>query len=175
MNASISRISTLRRHGLGLLLALGAGLAMAQPMARPDGPPPGMHAMGMHGGHGMMMGRALDAVGATADQKTRIAAIMKIAHDDLAKQREAGKGLHQQMQALLAAPTLDASAVEAVRQKMLAQHDAASRRRMQAMLDAAAVLTADQRAKLAELMKKRMDMAQRHRAERESLNPQHKQ
>ena len=70
---------------------------------------------------------------------------------------------------LFAQPTVDARAVEAVRQQMLQQHDQSSRRWMQAMLDASAVLTPEQRAQLAERMKQRRDMMQRHQQERRTL------
>ena len=56
-----------------------------------------------------------------------------------------------------------------VRQQMLQQHDQSSRRRMQAMLDASAVLTPEQRAQLAERMKQRREMMQRHQHERGAL------
>ena len=62
-----------------------------------------------------------------------------------------------------------ARAVEQVRQKMLAQHDQASKRRMQAMVDAARVLTPEQRKQLAERMSQRRDMMERHQHERRAL------
>jgi Spy/CpxP family protein refolding chaperone len=46
-----------------------------------------------------------------------------------------------------------------------------SRRVTQAILDASRVLTPEQRAKLAERMKQRRDMAERHRRERTELAP----
>lgn len=164
---NISLRQTLSRVALPLLLAGAASFAGAQPAG---GAPAGMHGRGMHGGGMAMSGRLLDSVGATADQKTRIQAIMKQAHDDLQAQRQAGRALHEQMATLLAAPTVDTSAVEAVRQKLLAQHDAASRRMMQAMLDAGAVLTPDQRAKIAEKMKQHRGMMERHLRERQGMD-----
>ena len=63
---------------------------------------------------------------------------------------------------LLTAPTVDAAAVEQVRQQLAAQHDATSKRMSQAMVEAAKVLSAEQRAKLAEVLKKHKDrMAKR--------------
>ena len=52
---------------------------------------------------------------------------------------------------LFAQPTVDAAALEALRQKQMAMHDAASKRMMQAMLDVAQVLTPEQRKKADEL------------------------
>jgi Spy/CpxP family protein refolding chaperone len=53
------------------------------------------------------------------------------------------------------APNLDPAAVEQLRQQMLQQHDQMSRRMTQAMLDAARVLTPEQRARLGERMRDR--------------------
>ena len=56
---------------------------------------------------------------------------------------------------IFTAPTVDAAAAESVRQQLLTQHDAASRRILQAMLDISRVLTPEQRAKIGERMKLR--------------------
>ena len=122
-----------------------------------------------HGGFGdgRMLERMLDSVNASPDQRSRIHDIMKSAMTDLKTQRESARNLHDQALTLFAQPTVDARAVESVRQQMLQQHDQASRRWMQAMLDASAVLTPDQRAQLAERMKQRRDMMQqRHQRNR---------
>jgi Spy/CpxP family protein refolding chaperone len=71
---------------------------------------------------------------------------------------------------LFAQPTVDARAVETLRQQMLQQHDQSSRRWMQAMLDASAVLTPEQRKQLAERMQQRREMMQRHHQERRALD-----
>jgi len=73
---------------------------------------------------------------------------------------------------LFAQPTIDANAVEALRQKMLAEHDRTSKRITQAMLDSSQVLTPQQRAQLAEKMKARRDMMQRQMRERRELDKQ---
>lgn len=99
--------------------------------------------------------RLLDEVGATDAQRSQVKQIAQAATADLKPQREAGRGLHAQGLQLFAAPTVDATAVEALRQQMLAQHDQASKRMVQAMLDIAKVLTPEQRAKLGERMKQR--------------------
>ena len=116
----------------------------------------------------MVNDRMLDAVGASAEQKTRVREIMSGARDDIRKVREGDRGLHQQMMALMAAPKVDAVAAEALRQKLVASHDATSKRRLQAMLDAAAVLSPEQRQKLVERLKARHDMMERHQRERQS-------
>ena len=159
---------------VALVLAAGATTAMAQPM--PGGP-------GMHGGHGMRAGpgmnegrggmgqHMLDAAGATPEQRAKVGEIMRAAHEDMRKQREANRTAHQQMAQLMAAPQIDAAAVESTRQRLSAQHDANSRRMTRAMLDASAVLTPEQRQKAAAQMSSRRDMVERHRRERDSIQP----
>lgn len=164
--------------------ALSALAVQAQPLF-PGGPggPGGAgaprHAMmggdhGHHGHHGGGMdmrwsGRMLEAVKATPEQRAQIQKIMEGARTDLQAQREAGKALRGQLMQTMAQPTIDANAVEQVRQKMLAQHDQASKRRLQAMVDAAKVLTPEQRKQLAERMSQRRDMMERHHRERRAL------
>ena len=123
--------------------------------------------MGMDGRH---MGRMLDAVKATPEQRSQIKAIMDAAHKDVAALHDSGRKLHDQGQSLFTQPTIDARAAEALRQQMLAQHDAVSKRRMQAMLDAAKVLTPEQRKTLGDKMAQRRGMMERHRAERQQLD-----
>lgn len=125
----------------------------------------GMHRGGMGGGM-MLGGRMLDAVNATEAQRTQIRQIMQQAMADLKGQRETARTLRERSMQIFAAPTVDAAAAESVRQQMVAQHDASSRRMLQAMLDASRVLTPEQRAKLAERMKERsarmQERMQRH-------------
>ena len=156
--------------------ALSALAVHAQPM--PPGGPGGReghrgHMMGgPHGGGDMgmkMSGRMLDLVKATPEQRAQIQKIMEGARTDMQAQREAGKGLRDQLMQAMAQPSVDANAVEQIRQKMLAQHDQASKRRMQALVDAARVLTPEQRKQLAERMSKRRDMMERHQRERRAL------
>ena len=78
--------------------------------------------------------------------------------------------LREEAQTLFAQPTIDANAVEALRQKMLARQDAASKLMTQAMVDAARVLTPDQRKQMVEQMQQRREMMQRHQRERRSLD-----
>jgi Spy/CpxP family protein refolding chaperone len=158
------------RVALTLALALG-GMAMQVAQAAPEGP--GMR--GMHGDHaggpggfGMMgggrhMDRLLDSVNATPDQRTQIQAIVKAAQADMKAQREAGRSLHQQSQALFTQPTVDARAAEALRQQMLALHDQVTKQQLQVMLDISRVLSPEQRQKAAELMAQRRAMMEQRR------------
>ncbi len=161
---SLATLATLAVALTGALLAAAAPPVQAQPAAH--------HRMGPGmAGDPMMAGRWLDSVGASADQKTRVQDILKTAHDDLQQQHEGDRDLRQQLMALLAAPQVDAGAAEGVRQKMQARHDVASKRRLQALLDAGAVLTPEQRQKMAEQMKARGHRMQRHPRERPAAEP----
>ena len=157
---------------LATLVVAVAGSLSQVALANPHGEPAGHGrdggAMGMMGGP-RHIERMLDAVNATAEQRAQIKQIMQTAHTDMSAQREAGRKLHEQGQALFAQPTVDARAAETLRQQMLAQHDQASKRGMQIMLDVSRVLTPEQRKTLAERVAQRHSMMQRHRAEREQV------
>lgn len=153
---------------LGMLMAVAATFAVttwAQPMGGMDGGMDG-GGMGMHGRHhgGGMGGpegmarrldRMLDGLNATDAQRAQIRQIAQAAAADLRAQREASRGLRERAMQVFTAPTVDAAAAESLRQQMMAQHDQASRRMTQAMVDMARVLTPEQRAKLGERMKER--------------------
>ena len=149
-----------------LLLVAAAGTVTMTAQAAPmDGH---RHA-GMGGGPGMMMGgpraeRMLEAVGASAEQRSQIRAIMDAARNDLQAQRESGRALHDQMRQLFTQPAVDANAVEALRQQQMAHRDAASRRMTQAMVEASRVLTPAQRTQLAEMAGQRRAMMERRGA-----------
>jgi len=112
----------------------------------------------------------LDGLNPTDAQRSQIKQIAQAAAVDLKAQREAGKALHDRGLQIFAAPTVDANAAEALRQQMQQQHDQASRRVLQAMLDVSRVLTPEQRAKLAERARQReaamQDRMQRMQRER---------
>ncbi len=151
---------TLRQ--LALLIALAGTGASGLAVAAPHGGP----GMGMpFGGPGMS--RMLDEVQATPEQRAQIEKITEAARADLRSGHEASQALRAQSVQLFTEPTVDAAAVEKLRQQMLAQHDAASRRTMQAMLEVSQVLTAEQRQQMATRMAARMaDKGPRHGHER---------
>ena len=147
---------------------MGAGMGMSRGGMDGTGTGMGMGmGMGMAGSH---MGRVLDAVKATPEQRAQIKTIMEAAHADLKLQREAGRALHQQMQAAFAQPTVDTRVVESLRAQISAQYDTASKRITQVMIEASRVLTLEQRKTLADLMSKRQAMMQRHASERATLD-----
>jgi periplasmic protein CpxP/Spy len=146
-------------------------VAQAQPMGGSMMGGAGMHGAHMRHGGGMPMSeRMLDAVKATPEQRTQIRQIMDAARKDLDAQRETGRSLRDEQMKLFTQPNVDANAAEALRQKMLAQHDQSSKRMTQAMVDASRVLTPDQRKQLADTMSKRRDMMERHQHERRAMD-----
>lgn len=126
------------------------------------------------GGHGGMAGpghmaRLLDRAGASAEQKAQITILMEAARNDLKPVMAQMKTLHAQSAALFTQPAVDANAAEVLRQQMQALQAQVSKRMLQAKVESSRVLTPEQRTKMADMMKKRRAMAERHRAEAESL------
>ena len=135
-------------------------------------------AFGGHGGHGgrggmggQHIGRMLDAVDATPEQRAQIKRITDTAATERRAQHDARRALMDETMRVFSAPVVDANAVEALRQRQLQQHDQASRRMMQTMLEVSRVLTPEQRTKLAERTKQRREMAERHQRERGAAEP----
>lgn len=160
-------------HGVADGMAGPMGDRMGGPMGGEMGGEMG-GGMGEGLGGGMMMGgrhaeRALDSVGASAEQKAQLRQIMDTARAEMRPLREAARGLHRQMQQLFAQPTVDARAAEALRQQLQANREQASKRMLQAMLDASRVLSPEQRKQLADRMEQRRNLMQRQRTEREAL------
>jgi len=155
----------------------GPGFGGPAMMGGPGGHPMGGPGFGGHGygGYGMggfamgfgspervgrMVDHMLDGLKASDAQRAQIKQIAQAAAADMSAQREAGRALRQKGLQILAAPTVDAAAAEALRQQALAQHDQASKRTLQAMLDIAKVLTPEQRAAIGERMKQRSEIMQ---------------
>jgi protein CpxP len=134
-------------------------------MGGPRGPGmmgPGMGVPGI-GGPGLFMGpgalnpehmnrmidRMLDGLNATDAQRTQIKEIARVAAVDLKAQhdRDDGKALRDKSLQLFTAPTIDAAAIDSVRQQMEGLRDQSNKRVMQAMIDISRVLTPEQRMK----------------------------
>jgi periplasmic protein CpxP/Spy len=126
---------------LALMLAVGAS------QAQPANPPEMGKMMERH------VSRMADSVGASAEQKTKLLAIAKATQADLKPLHEQAKAGREKGMALFSAATLDAAAIEQHRAAQGQIRDAISRRMTQSMLDSAAVLTPEQRVKLAASMK----------------------
>ena len=171
---------------LGMLMALAATFAVttwAQPMGGMGG------GMGMHHRHGgdrgmgggmmspermgRMLDRMLDGLNATDAQRGQIRQIAQTAATDLRAQREASRGLRERAMQVFTAPNVDPAAAESLRQQMMAQHDQASRRMTQAMVEMARVLTPEQRAKIGERMKERAAVMKDRRERMERMHRDH--
>jgi Spy/CpxP family protein refolding chaperone len=166
------------RYGAGLALVLAGALATTAVHAAPGAPEmmpthgPMMGPGGFDGGSmmGGMLPRMLDRVNATPEQRAQIKQILEAQAGERQAQRDAARALRDEALALLAQPAIDASALEALRQKQLAAHDAASKRMTGVMLAVASVLTPAQRKQIADDMKQRSEMMQRHYRERRALD-----
>ncbi len=122
---------------------LAVAMALAAPIIHAQTTSPPQRAL-----RAPAMLQELQSIGATAAQQTQIQAILAQARSDISQQRKAAGPVRQQLNQVLAAANVDATAAEAARQKILAQKDASSLRMLQARLQIAAVLTPDQRQKL---------------------------
>lgn len=142
--------------GSAAVLAL-AGIGVAGAMG---GGGMGHHMMeaGMkHGGHfaGRGIERMLGSVDATAEQEERIWAIIDGARAELRPMKREFRDARGEVMELMTAPTIDRAAAETLRAERIAAIDEASKKMTAAALDAAEVLTPEQRATLAEQMKER--------------------
>ena len=135
-------VAVLALAGIGAAGAMGGGEAMGRHV---------MEAGFKGGGHfaGRGLSRALDAVDATAEQEERIFAIIDDARAELRPVMREFRDARTTVVELMAAPTLDRAAAETLRAERIAAIDEASKKMTAAMLDAAEVLTPEQRAELA--------------------------
>jgi Spy/CpxP family protein refolding chaperone len=90
-------------------------------------------------------------IDATAEQQDKLRAIVHDAVKDLLPYREKIMAARGAARDLLTRDTVDRAAIEKFRADMLATHDAISKRLAQAVADAADVLTAEQRRKIADM------------------------
>ena len=103
------------------------------------------------------IGRLVNDVGGTPQQKDRLVAIATAAFSELKPLREQARAARRRGLELLAAPAIDRAALEQTRVAQMQAADARSRRTVQALADAAEVLTPDQRAKAAAHLQRRME------------------
>lgn len=150
---------------VGLLAVFGIGFFSGQVMACEHGMGHGGPQAFMSGGQmdtermgkfaDKRMQRMLDDVKASDAQKEKASAIVKASLEDGAPLAKQMRDNHLQMRKLMAAPTLDKAAIEAMRTEQIKLADEASKRMTSTMLAVADVLTPEQRAQLAEKMGKR--------------------
>jgi periplasmic protein CpxP/Spy len=99
--------------------------------------------------------RVLDRVDATQEQRDRVTGILKGAVGDVTALGVKPFEARQKALELLRADTVDPAAFEALRAEQIATADAASKRVVQAMIEAAQVLTPEQRRELADRWERR--------------------
>lgn len=148
--------------GIGLAAATGGefGRGMGGQGWGMDGHGWGKGGQGMHASMGRGFAergleRMLDGIDATPEQADKIRAIVEAARNDLEPAIDGMRGTRDKVAEMLAAPTIDRTAAEALRAERVAAMDQASRRLTTAILDAAEVLTPEQRAELADHFKER--------------------
>jgi protein CpxP len=168
----------IKRVAMGLVMAVVGTVAVSAWAAQGHGGPRGggdFAGAGMFMGHPERIGRGvdrmLDGLNATDAQRAQIKQIAQAAAADLKAQRQASRGQREQGLALFTAPVVDARAVETLRQQRLAQHDQASKRMTQALLDISTVLTPEQRVKMGERIKQRGERMQKHMERRGASAP----
>jgi periplasmic protein CpxP/Spy len=148
---------TRRRWFAGLAALGGLGLLGAQAQAQEWGRRHHLDPEEMAHRLDWRIGRLIKDVGGTPDQKNRLVAIWTAALADLQPLREQLRQARRAGLQLLAATVIDRRALEQQRVAQMQLADARSKRMVQAMADAAEVLTPEQRLKVAERMKRRME------------------
>lgn len=143
---------TLAIASAAVVIVGGAGIATV--MAN-DGPGWRGHAIHAAWGGGGRFAerrfeRVMEEIDATAEQETALRGIFEGLRDDMGDMRGTMRDLRDDVAELLGAPTIDRAAAETLRATHVAAMDEASKRVTQAMLEAAEVLTPEQRADLIE-------------------------
>ncbi|APG95661.1 Spy/CpxP family protein refolding chaperone [Sinorhizobium americanum] len=155
-----------RRVAIGGLAAVGVVGAVGFAAARSDDFGFGMgrfgiagHIMHAHmGGGGFMeqrIGSMLDELDATPEQEDKLWDIIDKARTEIRPTFRDFRETREEVIELLGAATVDRAAAEKLRSERIAAIDAASRKMTTALLEAAEVLTPEQRAKLAAHLKER--------------------
>lgn len=137
--------------GMRLLQVLAISLAMsgaASAQTAPSRPEP------MHPAPQLeRINTMFDLVDATPAQRAQVQAIMDRTREELKATRQSLHDLREQSMALLTAATVDGAAIEALRLRQQAIQNEASKRMSQATVESVKLLTAEQRAKLAQRLK----------------------
>ncbi|WP_127597843.1 Spy/CpxP family protein refolding chaperone [Nitratireductor alexandrii] len=140
--------------GTGLVAAAGGGFGGA------DAHMGGQFLKARMGGMGgfMMerrMGHMLDEIGATDEQQDKLWEIIDAARAEMRPMIREFRDTRKDIVNIISAPTVDREAAEKLRGERVQAMDEVSRKMTAALLDAAEVLTPEQRAKLAEHIGKR--------------------
>jgi Spy/CpxP family protein refolding chaperone len=156
---AIGGIAVVALSGLGVASALsdgrdGGGWGWGGPrhhfqeMRGGPGGPMGGPMGGMMGERGLE--RLLDAVGATPEQADKLRTIFGDLRDEMRPLTADLRDSREDVAKILGAGTIDRAAAEKLRSERFAELDQASQKVTTALLDAAEVLTPEQRAKIVE-------------------------
>jgi len=162
------------------VLAVAAGLGLASAQAQEfgsrfswDDAGPGMHhrmvhkagwgwggddggpGMGRHGGGMHGIGRVMDELDVTPEQEKKLFAIFDGVRGEMRDTMIDFRSTRGEVLDILGAATIDRAAVEKLRAERVAALDAASKTMSAALVEAAEVLTPEQRAKLATIIEER--------------------
>ncbi|MEZ5780834.1 MAG: periplasmic heavy metal sensor [Rhizobiaceae bacterium] len=140
--------------GLALAAVIGIGAVVAVAQGGPGGWKSGMGHMGARFAEHRVESM-LEDIDASADQETKIWAIIDKTRSELRPVGREFRDTREQVVALLSAPTIDREAVEKLRSERIAAIDEASKKAVSAIVEAAEVLTPEQRTKLVAEMKER--------------------
>lgn len=120
----------------------------------------GGHMMRAHWGMGFgerRMERVLNEIDATPEQEDKLWAIIDNTRSELRPTFREFRDTREQIANILGAPTIDRAALEKLRSDRIAAIDASSRKMTDALVQAAEVLTPEQRTKLLQHFKDRED------------------
>ncbi|HVU50259.1 MAG TPA: Spy/CpxP family protein refolding chaperone [Polyangia bacterium] len=147
----LSRRSVASIAGLAVVGALSFSVAQARGFG---GGPDGFMAFRMH--------KILDKVGATDAQKAQIKTIWEGLRPQLKTLHQQHAGLRQQITQAMTAPTIDAAAIEKLRQQSVAVMDKVSSVMTQGFVETARVLTPEQRKQAAAEIQKARENRRAH-------------
>lgn len=136
--------------GAAMLAIVGGTLAYAHSGASHHGPMAGRSAED----HLEHMQAMLTRIGASDAQQSQIEGLLKPAFEEMKAAHEAHSAAFAQFHEAITAPSIDRARIEALRAEQLKSLDEASKRMVTAIADAAEVLSPDQRAALAEQIRK---------------------
>lgn len=160
--------------GIALVVTFSSHAILASAQTAPSGPGPAPIQPGhgpMHysdGGHdcgpGMMhrRERLFEKLGLTEQQRNQLREQRKAGWEKMAPLRQQMRELMQQRLKLLAAPTIDHDAIEALRSKQMALADQMSRLRTEEQVAMAQILTPEQRARAYAMMERRLQRWPHH-------------
>lgn len=150
-----NRFGWLVAGALAALVAAGAGLAWATDVVTPGNAAQFVTKAGWGGSHGHRFEQLLDEIDATDEQADKLWDIFGNALTEMWPMMREFRSARGEALELLSVPTIDRAAVEKLRAERIAALDTASKTMADTLIQAAAVLTPEQRSKLLEHFQER--------------------